>query len=60
MGLLTKEVEVVVNSRNVKYYEDLGYDIPKYYNKNKKKPKEGKRNDNLQQRIQSRSNPLIG
>ena len=37
MGLLTKEVEVVVNSRNVKYYEDLGYDIPKYYNKNKKK-----------------------
>ena len=37
MGLLTKEVEVVVNSRNVKYYDDLGYDIPKYYNKNKKK-----------------------
>lgn len=37
MGLLTKEVEIVVNSRNVKYYEDLGYDIPKYYNKNKKK-----------------------
>ena len=37
MGLLTKEVEVVVNSRNVKYYEDLGYDIPKRYDKNKKK-----------------------
>lgn len=37
MGLLTKEVEVVVNSRSIKHYEDLGYDIPKYYDKNKKK-----------------------
>lgn len=37
MGLLTKEVEVVVNPRNIKHYEDLGYDIPKHYDKNKKK-----------------------
>lgn len=29
MGLVTKEVEVGLNSRNMKHYEDLGYKIPK-------------------------------
>ena len=29
MGLITKEVEVKVNSKTVKYYESLGYKIPK-------------------------------
>lgn len=29
MGILTKKVEVRVNPRNVGYYEDLGYKIPK-------------------------------
>ena len=33
MGLLTTEVEVLLNGYNIKYYEDLGYDIPRYYNK---------------------------
>jgi hypothetical protein len=33
MGLITKEVEVrLIN--NIKYYEDKGYKIPKYQNKN--------------------------
>lgn len=36
MGLLTKEVEVRVNSSNAKYYEELGYKIPKKINKNGK------------------------
>lgn len=28
MGLITKEIEVKVNSRTIKYYESLGYKIP--------------------------------
>lgn len=34
MGLLTKEIEVTLNSRNIEHYANLGYEIPKYYNKN--------------------------
>ena len=34
MGLLTKEVEVGLCSKNIDYYEKLGYEIPRYYNKN--------------------------
>lgn len=34
MGLITKEVEVRLAGQNVKYYEDLGYEIPRYFNKN--------------------------
>ena len=37
MGLLTKEVEVVLNSQNISYYESLGYEIPRYYNRQFKK-----------------------
>lgn len=37
MGLLTKEVEVSLGARNIKHYENLGYIIPKYYNKNNSK-----------------------
>lgn len=33
MGLLTKEVEVKLTSRNIDHYERLGYEIPRYYNK---------------------------
>lgn len=29
MGLITKEIEVKLNAKHVKYYVDLGYDIPK-------------------------------
>lgn len=32
--LLTEEVEVNLNSKKIKYYENLGYKLPKYYNKN--------------------------
>jgi len=35
--LLTEEVEITLNSRNIKYYEDLGYEMPRYYNKNNSK-----------------------
>ena len=31
--LIIKEVEVVLNSNNIKYYEDLGYKIPRQKNK---------------------------
>ena len=34
MGLITKEVEVTLGVRNIKYYEKLGYKIPKYENRN--------------------------
>ena len=34
--LLTKEVEVLTNGKNIKYYKNKGYHIPKYYNENKK------------------------
>ena len=30
MGLITKEVKVELNNRNIKYYESLGYEIPRY------------------------------
>ena len=33
MGLLTKEVEVTLSPKNIKYYENLGYEIPKRLNK---------------------------
>lgn len=32
MGLLLEEVEVALNGSNIKYYEDKGYNIPKYFN----------------------------
>ena len=31
MGLLTKEVDVVLSGRNIPYYRSLGYEIPKVY-----------------------------
>ena len=34
MGLLTKEVEVTLHPANIDYYENLGYIIPRYRNKN--------------------------
>lgn len=37
MGLISTEVEIGIGSANYKHYENLGYNIPKYYNKNKKK-----------------------
>ena len=33
MGLITKEVKIVLSSSNVKRYESLGYEIPKKQNK---------------------------
>lgn len=33
MGLLTKEVEVRIDSSNKQYYKNLGYEIPEYYDK---------------------------
>ena len=32
MGLITKEVEVVLNGSNIKHFESLGYNIPRRYN----------------------------
>lgn len=37
MGLITKEVEITLRSRTINYYENLGYEIPRYYNKSRKK-----------------------
>ena len=34
--LLTKEVEVRLGASNIKYYENLGYEIPKVIGANKK------------------------
>ena len=34
MGLITKEVEINLCSQMIPYYENLGYEIPRYYNKN--------------------------
>lgn len=34
MGLITKEVEVNLCNRMIPYYENLGYEIPRYYYKN--------------------------
>ena len=36
MGLITKEIDVCIVNNNYKYYEDLGYCIPKEINKNGK------------------------
>ena len=36
VGLISKEVEILLSSKNIKYYEYLGYEIPRYYNKRKK------------------------
>lgn len=36
MGLITKEIDVCIVNNNYKYYEDLGYYIPKEINKNGK------------------------
>ena len=36
MGLISKEIEITLSSKNIKYYENLGYEIPRYYNKRKK------------------------
>lgn len=33
MGLLTKEVEIKLNGNNIRYFEDLGYEIPRIKNK---------------------------
>ena len=33
MGLISKEVEVVLQGTNIKYYEELGYEIPRKRNK---------------------------
>ena len=33
MSVITKEIEILVDGRMIKYYEDLGYDVPKHYNK---------------------------
>ena len=34
MGLLTKKVKMILHNKNINYYEDLGYDIPRYKNSN--------------------------
>lgn len=34
MGLLNEYVEININGTNAKYYEDLGYEIPRYFDKN--------------------------
>ena len=36
VGLISKEIEITLSSKNIKYYENLGYEIPRYYNKRKK------------------------
>lgn len=36
MGLLSTEVEMTITGLNVKYLENLGYKIPRYYNDSKK------------------------
>ena len=35
MGLISEYVEIKLGGRNIKYYENLGYKIPRYMNKNK-------------------------
>ena len=37
MGLLTKTVEIKINNKTYKHFEDLGYTIPRHYNARKKK-----------------------
>ena len=36
MGLITKEVEINLNSSNIEHFEVLGYELPKVYDKYKK------------------------
>ena len=36
MGLITKEVQVSINTRNIKHLESKGYEIPRNENKNGK------------------------
>ena len=36
MGLITKEVEINLNSSNIEHFEVLGYELPKVYDKHKK------------------------
>ena len=33
MGLINTEIEININGRNAGYYENLGYEIPKYWDK---------------------------
>ena len=35
MGLLSTEVEVRLGAANIDYFEQLGYEIPRYYNNEK-------------------------
>lgn len=35
MGLITKEVEIKLSGKIISYYENLGYEIPRYFNKRK-------------------------
>lgn len=37
MGLISKEAEIVLNPENIKRLELLGYEIPRYFNQDKKK-----------------------
>lgn len=36
MGLITEYVDMGMSLKTIKYYEKLGYDIPKHYNKDGK------------------------
>ena len=36
MGLITKEVEVLLHGNTIKYYENLGYEIPREKDKTNK------------------------
>lgn len=37
MGIINKKIEVLLHGINIKYYEDLGYEIPRYYDEKHKK-----------------------
>ena len=37
MGILSKEIEINLCSKNIKHYEDLGYEIPRVKKKNSSK-----------------------
>ena len=37
MGIINEKIEVLLHGINIKYYEDLGYEIPRYYDKKHKK-----------------------
>jgi len=34
MGLVDEYIEIILNTKSIKYYENLGYEIPRYKNKN--------------------------